>query len=100
VPRGAARPQPRRHELKGRARFVGVSYHHNAENGRAYPRDFQVPSPLANDQSGRAWNTWGVPYQLVTVFVDRHSRIAARVDGQVEQSRVRATLTRLLEERD
>ena len=87
-------------QFKGRVRFVGVSYHDNAGNGRAYQRDYRVPYPLANDRSGRTWNAWGVPYQPVTVFVDRHGRIAARVDGQVQASRVRATLTRLLEERD
>jgi len=57
-----------------------------------------VPYPLANDGSGRTWARWRVPYQPVTVVVDKQGRIAKRVDGEVEAEALAATLTYLVAE--
>jgi cytochrome c biogenesis protein CcmG, thiol:disulfide interchange protein DsbE len=63
-------------EFAGRVGFVGVSYHDTVAAGRAYQRRFDVGYPLANDASGRTWARWRVPYQPVTVLVDKQGRIA------------------------
>jgi cytochrome c biogenesis protein CcmG/thiol:disulfide interchange protein DsbE len=68
-------------ELAGRVGFVGVSYHDTVAAGRVYQRRFGIAYPLANDSSGRTWARWGVPYQPVTVLVDKQGRIAERFDG-------------------
>lgn len=62
-------------------RFVGVSNHDTVSEGRKYQRDFEIHYPLANDSSGRTWAAWRVPYQPVTVVVDRQGRVAWRFDG-------------------
>jgi peroxiredoxin len=65
-------------------RFVGVSNHDTVSEGRKYQREFEIHYPLANDSSGRTWAAWRVPYQPVTVVVDRHGRVAWRLDGGLE----------------
>jgi peroxiredoxin len=82
-------------ELEGEAGFVGVSYRDTEAAGRAYGRRFDVPYPLANDASGRIWARWQVPFQPVTVVVDKQGRIAARFDRAVMSTRLRATLAYL-----
>jgi peroxiredoxin len=67
-----------------RVRFVGVSNHDTVGEGRKYQREFEIHYPLANDSSGRTWAAWRVPYQPVTVVVDRHGRVAWRFDGGLE----------------
>ena len=69
------------------------------EDGRAYQRRFAVPYPLANDRSGQTWARWRVPYQPVTVVVDKQGRIAKRVDGEVDAETLAAVLTYLVAER-
>ena len=66
--------------------------------GRAYQREFDVPYPLANDDSGRTWAAWGVPYQPVTVLVDRRGGIAHRTDGEIDEATLRKLLDDLLRE--
>ena len=66
--------------------------------GRAYQRQFSVPYPLANDRSGRTWARWGVPYQPVTVVVDKRGRVAKRVQGEVDAETLAAVLTYLAAE--
>jgi peroxiredoxin len=65
-------------------RFVGVSNHDTVSEGRKYQRQFEIPYPLANDASGRTWAAWEVPYQPVTVVVDRQGRVAWRFHGLLE----------------
>jgi peroxiredoxin len=67
-----------------RVRFVGVSNHDTVSEGRKYQREFEIHYPLANDSSGRTWAAWRVPYQPVTVVVDRQGRVAWRFDGGLE----------------
>jgi hypothetical protein len=85
-------------EFTGKVGFVAVSYHDTVGDGRAYQRRFAVPYPLANDASGRTWARWRVPYQPVTVVVDRNGRVAKRVAGEVEPETLAAILTYLVAE--
>jgi peroxiredoxin len=85
-------------EFAGRAGFVGVSNHDTVAAGRAYARRFDVPYPLANDASGRTWARWRVPYQPVTVLVDKQGRIAERYDGGTTGGTLHAALTYLVQE--
>jgi peroxiredoxin len=85
-------------EFAGRVGFIGVSYRDTVAAGRAYQRRFDVSYPLANDPSGRAWARWRVPYQPVTVLVDRHGRIAERFDGGTTGGTLAAALNHLLAE--
>jgi peroxiredoxin len=85
-------------QFAGRVGFVGVSNHDTVAAGRAYARRFGVPYPLANDASGRTWARWRVPYQPVTVVVDRQGRIAERFDGGTTGGTLRAALTYLARE--
>jgi peroxiredoxin len=85
-------------EFAGRAGFVGVSNHDTVAAGRAYARRYDVPYPLANDASGRTWARWRVPYQPVTVVVDKRGRIAERFDGGTTGGTLRAALTYLAHE--
>jgi hypothetical protein len=57
-----------------------------------------VPYPLANDASGKTWGAWRVPYQPVTVIVDRDGRIAHRVDGEIHEDRLRELLDGVVRE--
>jgi hypothetical protein len=77
---------------------VGVSNRDTVADGRAYQREFAVPYPLANDDSGRTWAAWQVPYQPVTVVVDRAGRVAERVDGEIDETTLRGVLDDLLRE--
>jgi peroxiredoxin len=85
-------------EFAGRAGFVGVSNHDTVDAGRAYARRFDVPYPLANDASGKTWARWRVPYQPVTILVDKQGRIAERYDGGTTGGTLRAALTYLARE--
>jgi peroxiredoxin len=85
-------------EFAGRVGFVGVSWHDTVADGRAYQRRYGVPYPLANDASGRTWARWQVPYQPVTVLVDRQGRIAERFDGGTTGGTLRAALAFLVGE--
>ena len=71
-------------DFRGKVQFIGVSNNDTVSEGRKYQRDYEIPYPLANDSSGRTWATWRVPYQPVTVVVDRQGRIAWRFDGGLE----------------
>jgi peroxiredoxin len=82
-------------EFAGRVHFVGVSNHDTVAAGRAYARRFDVPYPLANDASGKTWARWRVPYQPVTVLVDKQGRIAERYDGGTTGGTLRAALVYL-----
>jgi peroxiredoxin len=85
-------------EFSGRVGFVGVSYHDTVAAGRAYQRRFGVSYPLANDASGRTWARWRVPYQPVTVLVDKQGRIAERFDSGTTAATLRDALVWLLDE--
>jgi len=78
-------------------RFVGVSNHDTVSEGRKYQRDFEIHYPLANDSSGRTWAAWRVPYQPVTVVVDRHGRVAWRFDGGLEPGQLDPVLEYVVE---
>ena len=85
-------------EFAGQVGFVGVSYHDTVAAGRAYQRRFKVGYPLANDPSGKTWARWGVPYQPVTVLVDKQGRIAERFDGGTTGGTLRVHLAYLVAE--
>ena len=85
-------------EFAGRVGFVGVSYHDTVAAGRDYQRRFGISYPLANDASGRTWARWQVPYQPVTVLVDKQGRIAERFDGGTTGGTLRAALAWLVGE--
>jgi peroxiredoxin len=85
-------------EFAGRVGFVGVSYHDTVAAGRAYQRRFGIAYPLANDPTGRTWAHWGVPYQPVTVLVDKQGRVAERFDGGTTGGTLRAALAYLVDE--
>jgi thiol-disulfide isomerase/thioredoxin len=85
-------------KFAGRVGFVGVSYHDTVAAGLAYQHRFDVPYPLANDSSGRTWARWGVPYQPVTVLVDKQGRMAERFEGGTTGGTLRAALAYLLVE--
>jgi peroxiredoxin len=78
-------------------RFVGVSNHDTVSEGRKYQRDFEIHYPLANDSSGRTWAAWRVPYQPVTVVLDRHGRVAWRFDGGLEPGQLDPVLEYVVE---
>jgi peroxiredoxin len=85
-------------QFAGRVGFVGVSYHDTVAAGRAYQRRFGITYPLANDASGQTWARWKVPYQPVTVLVDKQGRIAERFDGGTTAATLRDVLVWLLGE--
>jgi peroxiredoxin len=85
-------------QFAGRVGFVGVSYHDTVAAGRDYQRRFGISYPLANDASGRTWARWRVPYQPVTVLVDKQGRIAERFDGGTTGGTLRAALAYLVGE--
>jgi peroxiredoxin len=85
-------------QFAGRVGFVGVSNHDTVAAGRAYQRRFGITYPLANDGSGRTWARWRVPYQPVTVLVDKQGRIAERFDGGTTAAPLRDALVWLLGE--
>jgi peroxiredoxin len=85
-------------QFAGRVGFVGVSYHDTVAAGREYQRRFRISYPLANDASGRTWARWHVPYQPVTVLVDRQGRVAERFDGGTTGGTLRAALAYLVGE--
>jgi peroxiredoxin len=85
-------------EFSPQVGFVGVSYHDTVAAGRAYQRRFNVPYPLANDSSGQTWARWEVPYQPVTVLVDKQGRVAVRYDGGTTGGTLRAALAYLVGE--
>jgi len=75
-----------------------VSRNDTVAAGQAYQRQFDVPYPLANDRSGKTWARWDVPYQPVTVVVDKRGRVAKRVQGEVDAESLAAMLTYLVAE--
>jgi peroxiredoxin len=77
--------------------FVGVSNNDTVSEGRKYQREFEIPYPLANDSSGRTWADWRVPYQPVTVVVDRHGGVAWRFDGGLEPGQLDPVLEYVVE---
>jgi peroxiredoxin len=83
--------------FRGRVQFLGVSNHDTVSEGREFQWKYEIPYPLANDSSGRAWAAWGVPYQPVTVVVDQHGRIAWRFDGLLEPGMLEPVLEYLVE---
>jgi peroxiredoxin len=83
-------------EFKGRVQFIGVSYQDTVNEGRKYQREFEVPYPLANDASGATWAAYRVPYQPVTVVVDRSGRVVRRWDGAVEPEQLAHVLEYLV----
>jgi peroxiredoxin len=83
-------------EFEGRVQFLGVSYNDTVSEGRKYQREFEVPYPLANDASGRTWADWRVPYQPVTVVVDRRGQVVRRWDGAVEPTQLAPVLEYLV----
>jgi peroxiredoxin len=85
-------------KFASRVGFVGVSYHDTVAAGRDYQRRFAIPYPLANDPSGQTWARWQVPYQPVTVLVDKQGRIAERFDGGTTGGTLRAALAWLVDE--
>jgi peroxiredoxin len=85
-------------KFASRVGFVGVSYHDTVAAGRDYQRRFAIPYPLANDPSGQTWARWQVPYQPVTVLVDKQGRIAERFDGGTTGGTLRAVLAWLVDE--
>jgi peroxiredoxin len=85
-------------QFAGRVGFVGVSNHDTVAAGRVYQRRFEVTYPLANDASGRTWARWRVPYQPVTVLVDKQGRIAERFNGGTTAATLREVLVWLLGE--
>ena len=85
-------------QFAGRVGFVGVSNHDTVAAGRAYQRRFGITYPLANDSSGQTWARWKVPYQPVTVLVDKQGRIAERFDGGTTAATLRDALVWLLGE--
>jgi peroxiredoxin len=78
-------------------RFVGVSNNDTVSEGRKYQREFEIHYPLANDSSGRTWAAWRVPYQPVTVVLDRHGRVAWRFDGGLEPGQLDPVLEYVVE---
>jgi peroxiredoxin len=83
-------------EFKDSVQFLGVSYNDSVSEGRKYRAEFEVPYPLANDASGRTWAAYRVPYQPVTVVVDRRGRIARRWDGGIEPEQLAPVLEYLV----
>ena len=81
----------------GRVQFLGVSNNDTVSEGRKYQREFEIHYPLANDSSGRTWATWRVPYQPVTVVLDRHGRVAWRFDGGLEPGQLDPVLEYVVE---
>ena len=83
--------------FEDQVRFVGVSNNDTVSEGRKYQREFEIHYPLANDSSGRTWATWRVPYQPVTVVLDRHGRVAWRFDGGLEPGQLDPVLEYVVE---
>jgi hypothetical protein len=68
-------------ELEGEVVFVGVSNRDTVADGKAYADRFEVPYPLAH--SPQTWELFDVPYQPVTIVLDRHHEIAETFQGPV-----------------
>ena len=54
-----------------------------------------LPFPVALDPQGDIGRALGVTDRPVTLFIDRQGRIARRMSGELDLTRVRATLTTL-----
>ena len=61
--------------------FVGVSNRDTVAAGKAYAKRFEVPYPLAH--SPETWELFDVPYQPVTVVLDKDHEIVERFQGPV-----------------
>lgn len=81
-------------ELAGEVVFVGVSNRDTVEDGMAYADRFDVPYPLAHSPS--TWKLFDVPYQPVTIVLDRRHEIAERFRGPVGYDELKEALETLI----
>ena len=61
--------------------FVGVSNNDSVAAGEDYVSEFDVPYVMAH--APQVWDAYDVPYQPVTIVIDRRGGIAGRVDGPI-----------------
>jgi hypothetical protein len=80
-------------ELDGKVVFVGVSNRDTVADGKAYADRFEVPYPLAH--SPRTWELFDIPYQPVTIVLDRRHEVAERFQGPVGYDQLREALKNL-----
>ena len=75
--------------------FIGLSDDRDTvDAGKQYAAEFDVPYPLALDQS--VWNAYGVPYQPVTVLLDPRGKEVHRVTGPISYEDLKAEIDALL----
>jgi len=71
--------------------FIGISDDRDTEEaGKGYASDFDVPYPLALEQS--VWDAYGVPYQPVTVVLDADGVEIHRTTGPISYEGLRSEL--------
>ena len=75
--------------------FVGVSNNDTVAEGRKY-QQVRGPLPAGQRRQRPDLGRLGVPYQPVTVVVDRRGRVARRFDGGVEPGKLVPVLRYLL----
>lgn len=74
--------------------FVGVSNNDTVADGKAYAQAFEVPYALAHAPG--VWELYDVPYQPVTIIIDRDGMIAARLDGPVTYESLKGAIERFI----
>jgi hypothetical protein len=74
--------------------FVGVSNNDTVADGKDYAKAFEVPYALAH--APRVWELYDVPYQPITVIIDRDGAIAARIDGPVTYDSLKDAIERVV----
>jgi hypothetical protein len=71
--------------------FIGISDDRDTvAAGKEYATTFDVPYPLAHEQS--VWDAYGVPYQPVTVVLDAKGIEIHRTTGPISYEGLRAEL--------
>jgi hypothetical protein len=75
--------------------FIGISDDRDTvAGGKAYATEFDVPYPLALEQS--VWDAYGVPYQPVTVLLDGDGVEIHRVTGPISYEGLKSQLEAVL----
>lgn len=76
--------------------FIGVNMQDSAVDGRAFVKQFQVPYPVALDQTGAVYIDYGVVGVPETYFITRSGTIQRKVTGPLTESEFRPLVEELM----
>lgn len=74
--------------------FIGVSNRDTVSDGKTYVERFGVPYPMAH--SPETWELYDVPYQPVTIVLDKDHVLHERIVGPVSYERLKAVLSEVV----